>query len=195
MMFKEYIEHEIAESKEVKNRILNDPVLLNQIDLAAKICVDAYKNGNKILFGGNGGSAADSQHLAGELVSRFYFDRPGLPAMAISTDTSILTAIGNDYGYEKLFTRQLQANANPGDVFIGITTSGNSKNIVEALKYARFNNIKTICFNGKDGGIIESSGLADVDIIVPSKETPRIQESHIMIGHILCAIIEKEMFK
>lgn len=194
-MYREYIIEEIKHSKSVKEQILSDDVLLNQIDQAAKICVDAYKNGHKILFGGNGGSAADSQHLAGELVSKFYFDRPGLPAIAMTTDSSIMTAIGNDYGYEKLFTRQLQANGNQGDVFIGITTSGSSKNIVEALKYARFNGIRTICFNGKDGGIIEASGLADINIIVPSKETPRIQESHIMIGHILCAIIEREMFK
>lgn len=187
-----YIRKHIEESIEVKKKLLeNDDVLKNILE-TSQVCIKAYKNNNKILIAGNGGSAADAQHIAGELVSRFYFDRPGLAAFALTTDTSILTAIGNDYGYEKLFSRQIQANGFSGDVFIGISTSGNSKNIVEALKECKKKNIITIGLTGdKD---CEMDKLCDICIKIPSTSTPRIQESHIVVGHIICAIIEKEMF-
>lgn len=188
-----YISKEIKKSKEIKEKILNDRVVLNQIKDIANDIIDIYKHGNKVLVAGNGGSAADAQHIAGELVSKFYFDRPGLAAIALTTDTSIITAIGNDYGYEKLFSRQIQANGVKGDIFIGITTSGNSINIVEALKECKYKGIKTVILTGENGGLVE--GLCDYCVKVPSNETPRIQESHIMIGHIICAIVESKIFR
>ena len=145
-----------------------------------------------MLFAGNGGSAADAQHLAGELVSRFGFDRPGIPAIALTTDTSILTAIGNDYGFERLFERQLQAQGVSGDVFVGISTSGNSGNVIRALQYARQAGIRTIGLTGAGGGKMKE--WCDLCIEVPSVETPRIQEVHILIGHILCCITEEKLF-
>ncbi len=188
----DYIAKHIKESIEVKEKLLENQAVLNKILEASVVCINSYKNDKKILIAGNGGSAADAQHIAGELVSKFYFDRPGLSAFALSTDTSILTAIGNDYGYEKLFSRQVQANGNSGDIFIGISTSGNSENILEALKEAKSKNIITIGLTGdKD---CEMDDLCDICIKVPSSSTPRIQESHIVIGHILCAIIEEEIF-
>lgn len=187
-----YIRKHIQESIEVKKKLLEHEDVLENILKTSQVCIEAYKNDNKILIAGNGGSAADAQHIAGELVSRFYFDRPGLAAFALTTDTSILTAIGNDYGYEKLFSRQIQANACSGDVFIGISTSGSSKNIVEALKECKKKNIITIGLIGdKD---CEMDKLCDICIKIPSTSTPRIQESHIVVGHIICAIIEEEMF-
>jgi D-sedoheptulose 7-phosphate isomerase len=187
-----YIRKHIQESVEVKKKLLENNDVLKNILETSQVCIKAYKNNNKILIAGNGGSAADAQHIAGELVSRFYFDRPGLAAFALTTDTSILTAIGNDYGYEKLFSRQIQANGCVGDVFIGISTSGNSKNIVEALKECKKKNMITIGLTGdKD---CEMDKLCDICIKIPSTSTPRIQESHIVVGHIMCAIIEEEMF-
>jgi len=190
-----YIINEFESSITTKQKVLSSQDIIHKISDAANLLVDAYKNGYKAIFAGNGGSAADAQHLAGELVSKFYFDRPGLPAIALTVDTSIITAIGNDYGFNYLFKRQLEANAVAGDIFIGITTSGNSKNIVEALRYCKEKGIKSICFNGKDGGVISKEILADINIVVPDNSTPRIQESHLVIGHTLCAIIEKEMFE
>ena len=169
--------------------IMADEEILSLIE---KIGLNAYESGNKTMLAGNGGSAADAQHLAGEFVSRFYFDRPGLPSIALTTDTSILTAIGNDYGYEKLFARQIQANGNKGDVFIGISTSGNSKNIMEALKMCGQKGIATIGMTGATGG--EMCDLCDHCIKVPAQETPRIQESHILIGHIICSLVEESLF-
>jgi len=155
-------------------------------------CVEVYKNGNKTLIAGNGGSAADAQHIAGEFVSRFYFDRPGLASIALTTDTSILTAIGNDYGYEKLFSRQVQANGVKGDIFIGISTSGTSANVVEALKECKEKGIITVGLTGASGG--KMAELCDYCIKVPSNETPRVQEAHILIGHIICAVVEEAIF-
>ncbi|HIP13103.1 MAG TPA: SIS domain-containing protein [Arcobacter sp.] len=187
-----YIIKHIKESIEVKQKLLEDKIVIDKILEASKICINAYKNDKKILIAGNGGSAADAQHIAGELVSKFYFDRPGLAASALTTDTSILTAIGNDYGYEKLFSRQIQANGNSGDIFIGISTSGNSKNIIEALNECKKKGVITIGFTGSVD--CKMDDLCDICIKVPSSSTPRIQESHIVIGHILCVIIEKEIF-
>ncbi|MDR1556300.1 MAG: D-sedoheptulose 7-phosphate isomerase [Tannerellaceae bacterium] len=183
---------QITESIEVKNLLLSDSGLIQRIESAAKVITSAYRNGNKTLLAGNGGSAADAQHIAGEFVSRFYFDRPGIASIALTTDTSIITAIGNDYGYDKLFARQVQAQGVVGDVFIGISTSGNSRNIVEALKAAKEKEIFTIGLTGEKHGAMDE--FCDIHIKVPSLETPRIQECHILIGHIICCIVEENLF-
>ncbi|WP_187647928.1 D-sedoheptulose 7-phosphate isomerase [Nitrosophilus labii] len=156
---------------------------------ASIICVEALKNQKKILLFGNGGSAADAQHLAAELVGRFKKERRSLPAIALTTDTSALTAIGNDYGFEEVFARQLDGLANEGDVAIGISTSGNSENVLRALEIAKTKGCKTIGLSGRDGG--KMAALCDANIVVPSNETPRIQEMHIMIGHIICNVIDE----
>lgn len=170
----------------------SDNALHMQITQAVTLCVEALRAGRKLLFAGNGGSAADAQHWAGELVSRFYYDRPGLPAIALTTDTSILTAIGNDYGYDYTFARQIEALGQDGDVFIAISTSGRSKNIMRALDAADAKGVKVIGFTGASGG--DMGERCDVCFRVPSDETPRIQEGHEFIGHLLCALIEQEMF-
>lgn len=188
----QFIKNQISACYETMQAISNDKETLSLIQAVSAIIAAAYKAGNKTMLAGNGGSAADAQHLAGEFVSRFYFDRPGLSSIALTTDTSILTAIGNDYGYEKLFARQIQANGNKGDVFIGISTSGNSRNIVEALKMCREKGIATIGMTGAAGG--EMCDLCDHCIKVPSRVTPRIQESHILVGHIICSIVEESLF-
>lgn len=188
----EFIIKQIKDSYKVKEEIFNNKEILNEIKVISEHIIDAYNKGNRTLIAGNGGSAADAQHIAGEFVSKFYFDRPGLASIALTTDTSILTAIGNDYGYEKVFSRQVQANGNAGDVFIGISTSGNSKNIVEALKECKGKNILTVGLTGASGGKMQE--LCDYCIAVPSNETPRIQESHILIGHIICSIVEEAIF-
>lgn len=187
-----FIQNYIQDSIETKQKILNDKNILLTIQSAADIIVKAYRNGKKVLTAGNGGSAGDAQHIAGELVSKFFFDRPGLSAFSLATDTSILTAIGNDYGYENSFSRQIQANANEGDVFIAISTSGNSKNIVKAIIEAKKKNVTTIGLVGKKS--CEMDTLCDYIIKVPSESTPTIQESHIMIGHIICALVEESIF-
>lgn len=189
---KEIVLNQITSSIAVKQGILGDTSLVDQIVQCASTVTLAYKAGKKTLLAGNGGSAADAQHIAGEFVSRFYFDRPGIPSIALTTDTSILTAIGNDYGYEKLFARQLQALGSPGDVFIGISTSGNSPNILTALDMCREIGITSIGLTGITGG--KMAELCDICIKVPSSETPRIQESHILIGHIICCIVEDTLF-
>lgn len=186
------IKDQIEKSISVKEAILTDVALLKNIREAAEMVTEAYRKGFKTLLAGNGGSAADAQHIAGEFVSRFYFDRPGIPSIALSTDTSILTAIGNDYGFDRLFERQVQAHGQVGDVFIGITTSGNSENIYKALMACRAKGVKTIVFTGKGGGRV--TDICDICIKVPSEETPRIQESHILIGHIICCIVEEKLF-
>ena len=183
----------IQDSVDTKTKILNDEKILSAVKNIAAEIVNCYKQDKKVLTAGNGGSAGDAQHIAGELVSKFFFDRPGLTAFALSTDTSILTAIGNDYGYEKSFSRQIQANAKEGDVFIGISTSGNSKNIVMALEEAKKKGVITVGFVGEKQ--CEMDKLCDYIIHVPSSSTPTIQESHIMLGHIVCALVEEEMFK
>ena len=187
-----YINNQIEKSLRLKQDLLDSNETKQLIQVVSNEIIKAYKNGNKTLIAGNGGSAADAQHIAGEFVSRFYFDRPGLASIALTTDTSILTAIGNDYGYEKLFSRQLQANGIKGDIFIGISTSGNSKNVVEALKYAKENGIITVGLTGQKGGLMKE--MCDYCICMPSDETPRIQEGHILIGHIICAVVEEAIF-
>ena len=189
---KQFITKQIVKSKEVKEKILSNVELINLIIEIGEKLINIYKNSNKLLIAGNGGSAADSQHIAGELVSKFYFDRSALPAIALTTNTSIITAIGNDYGYEYIFSRQIEANGVKGDAFLGISTSGNSKNIIEGLKKAKEKGLITIGLTGESGGKMKN--LCDYCICVPSDETPRIQEAHILIGHILCSIIEEDIF-
>jgi len=187
-----FIDSQIKNSYETKKAMLEDEKLMNLIYQVSQKTIEIYKNGNKTLIAGNGGSAADAQHIAGELVARFYFDRPALASIALTTDTSILTAIGNDYGYEKIFSRQVEANGVSGDMFIGISTSGNSKNIIEALRECKKKGIISIGLTGKDGGHMKE--LCDYCICVPSNETPRVQETHILIGHIICSVVEEELF-
>ena len=184
------IENEIKESIEVKNLVIKK--LVPQIEQAAKMIIEALKRGNKILFFGNGGSAADAQHLAAELIGRYRKDRKSLPAIALSTDTSILTSLSNDYGFEVIFARQIEGLAKSGDIAFGISTSGNSRNVLEGLEKAKELGCKTIGLLGCDGGRIAE--ITDLALIVPCKNTPRIQESHIMIGHILCGLVETEFF-
>eukprot|EP01136_Pigoraptor_vietnamica_P015491 Opistho-1_new@58726 len=186
------IKSQIEGSISTKQALLSDAQLISLIDEVATVVVAAYKSGNKTLLAGNGGSAADAQHIAGEFVSRFYFDRPGLASIALTTDTSVLTAIGNDYGYEKLFSRQVQAQGKPGDIFIGISTSGNSPNVIKALETCKEMGIISVGLTGQKGGAM--GDLCDFCIKVPSNETPRIQEVHILIGHIICCIVEEEIF-
>jgi D-sedoheptulose 7-phosphate isomerase len=190
---KKYIELQISKTIDVMNALQSDSQLIEKIALAADACLAAYKSGNKILLAGNGGSAADAQHIAGEFVSRFNFDRPGLPAIALTTDTSILTAIGNDYGYENLFARQVQALAVPNDVFIAYSTSGQSPNILRALEAARLKNIFCIGLTGNRGGAMHD--LCNVTLDVPSESTPKIQEGHLVIGHIICGLVESTLFR
>lgn len=189
---KQYIYHQIADSAATKQAILESEPLLDMIEMVAKECVAVYRNGKKTMLAGNGGSAADAQHIAAELVGRYGFDRPSIPSLALTTDTSNLTAIGNDYGYDKVFSRQVEGMSQAGDLFIGISTSGNSQNIVNAFESAKERGVTTVALVGRDGG--KMAAMADFAIIIPSNSTPRIQESHILIGHILCDIIEKELF-
>ncbi|MCX6061853.1 MAG: D-sedoheptulose 7-phosphate isomerase [Campylobacterales bacterium] len=189
---KNYVIKQIADSAATKQAILESDALLETIVTVAKACVEVYRQGKKTMLAGNGGSAADAQHIAAELVGRYGFDRPSIPSLALTTDTSNLTAIGNDYGYDKVFSRQLEGMGQEGDLFIGISTSGNSQNIINAFESAKDKGVTTVALVGRDGG--KMAQMADYAIIIPSNATPRIQESHILIGHILCDIIEKELF-
>ena len=162
----------------------------HSLEEAAKICINCLENGNKILLFGNGGSAADAQHIAAEMMGRYKIERKGLAAIALTTDTSALTAIGNDYGYDRVFDRQVEALANTGDVAIGISTGGSSANVVSALKLAKNLGCKTIGFSGKDGG--EMNDICDTNIVVLAQDTARIQEMHIVIGHTICHLIDLE---
>lgn len=184
------IEQELKASIALKEQVLKG--LVPQIEQAANILVNALKKGNKVMFFGNGGSAADAQHLAGELVGRFLKDRPALPAIALSTDTSVLTCLANDLGYDSVFVRQIEALARPGDIAFGLSTSGNSQNVLLALEKAGQIGCKTIGLLGNDGGRI--AGKVDLALTVKSQATPRVQECHITIGHIICGLIEQEIF-
>jgi len=188
----DFVVQQISESIAVKEAMLDDEELIAQVEAVAELIVETYRNGGKVLLAGNGGSAADAQHIAAELVSRFTFDRPALPAMALTTDSSIVTAISNDYGYDSLFARQLEASGRPGDVFIAISTSGNSPNIVRALATASEIGLVSVGLTGATGG--EMADLCRYCVNIPSTDTPRIQEGHITIGHILCASTEQVLF-
>ncbi len=163
-------------------------VMIDDIEKASKICINALKNGKKIILFGNGGSAGDAQHIAAELTGRYKIERKGLPGIALTTDTSALTAIGNDYGYDRVFERQLEALGSSGDVAIGISTSGNSANVIKAFEKAKELGIETIGMSGRDGGAMNSA--CSLNLVVPSHDTPRIQEMHITIGHIVCQLID-----
>ncbi len=187
-----FIKEEMHKTQAIILRMLDDLQLQNEVQKIAERCIQALQLGNKILFAGNGGSAADSQHLAAELVSRLRYNRPGLAAIALTTDTSALTAIGNDYSFQDLFARQIEAIGRPGDVLIAISTSGKSPNILKALETARARKMSTIGFTGKFSSFF--SERCDLILNIPSMETPKIQECHIMMGHIICALIEEEIF-
>jgi D-sedoheptulose 7-phosphate isomerase len=191
-MTQKLIRESIEATRKVIDQALADSTLLAAVETAGVRCVQALKEKKKILLAGNGGSAADSQHIAAELVSRLNYDRPGLSAIALTTDTSALTAIGNDYGFERAFSRQVEALGQAGDVFIAISTSGNSPNILAALEAARKQGLVTIGMTGKTGG--KMVALCDIAIKAPSTMTPNIQECHIMLAHIICQIIEDTIF-
>lgn len=186
------IQQAIQDSIEVKQDILNSTEFVGKIQQAINLIVEAYKNGKKVLFCGNGGSAADAQHLAAELSGRFYYDRKPLYAEALHVNTSYLTAVANDYSYEDIFARILEAEGTEEDILVGISTSGNSSNVLKAFEVAKRKGMHTIAFTGIGGG--KMAEKSDVLLAVPSKDTPRIQESHIMIGHIICEMVEKALF-
>ena len=186
-----FIKESLLESAELKRKVAE--AMADSIEKAIEAMCSALRAGKKVLLMGNGGSAADAQHIAAELVSRFKKERKAIPAISLSTDTSILTAIGNDYGFEKVFERQIEALGNKGDVVIGISTSGNSENVYRAMKLAKEMGLKTIGLLGNDGGKIKD--FSDIPLIVPSKNTPRIQEAHITIEHIICEGVEKKIYE
>jgi len=185
------IKFAIQDSISVKQNLLDNLETLSTLNSVIDEIIRSYNRGNKVIIAGNGGSAADAQHLAAEFVSRFEFDRPALPAISLATDTSMITAIGNDYGFERLFLRQLQAQSKPGDFFIGITTSGRSPNIILALDACKELGVTSAVLCGLNGDL---EGRADYLLRAPSVHTPRIQECHILIGHIICAAVELEIF-
>ena len=187
----EEIKAQMGESVRVKQALMEDERLVGCVARVASLLVDAYRAGNKSLWAGNGGSAADAQHMAGELVNKFTFDRPGLASLSLSTDTSIITAVSNDYGFERLFARQIEAQGCPGDVFIGISTSGKSPNLVAALDACRAKGITSVAIVGADPCPMDDY---DYVIHVPSTVTPRIQECQTLIGHILCYLVEQALF-
>jgi len=190
---KQYIATQILETQKIIDAMLVDSELIQKIEHVANECITCIKDGGKILLAGNGGSAADAQHIAGELVSRFAFDRPGLPAIALTVDTSILTAIGNDYGYEKLFSRQIQALGQPGDIFMAYSTSGKSQNIIAALEQAKIQGLTSVGLTGNRGDS-PMTKICNTLLRIPSEDTPKIQEGHLIVGHILCGLIELGMF-
>jgi len=182
----------LNESVKVKRKILDDPSLLDKIKQTASLIIEAYGNRKKLILFGNGGSAADAQHIAAELVNKFKLERSALPALAFTTDTSILTSIANDYDYAGVFARQVEALVEEGDVVIGISTSGGSLNVLKGIEAAKGKGARTIGFTGKDGGKL--SQIADLTVEVPSSDTPRVQEAHITILHIVCFLVERELF-
>ncbi len=191
-MFEKLIIDRINQTLKVKHDILKDDTLVKKIDEITRVIINAYKEKKKVVLFGNGGSAADAQHLACELVGKFYLERKALASIALTTNTSELTAIANDYNFNRVFARQVEALINSGDIVIGITTSGNSLNVIEGIKEAKLRGAVTIGFTGASGGKLKE----DVDYLlaVPSEDTPNIQELHIMVGHIICYLIEKELF-
>ena len=186
------LDAEIEKSRRLVDAIAADADLHAQVLDVVGRCLAALRRGNKILFAGNGGSAADAQHWAAELVSRFGYDRPGLPGIALTTDTSALTAIGNDYGFERVFARQVEALGRKGDLLFALSTSGNSKNILLAIEAARTAGIDVVGFTGRSGGAM--ADRCTICLKMPSDETPKIQEGHELLGHLICGLIEREMF-
>jgi len=188
-----YIKDHIISHIETAEKLLSDRNIFTGIEKASSLIIGAFRNKSKLLLAGNGGSAADSQHIAAEFVNRFCLEREGLPAIALTTDTSVLTAIGNDYSFDRVFSRQLNSLGRSGDVFWALSTSGNSVNLLEALTECRKRGIMSIGFTGVKGG--KMADMCDIPVRVPSDETPRIQEMHILLAHIICEIVEKELFQ
>ena len=186
-----FIKQAIQQSIDLKTSLLQNAELIEKINDISNRCIDMFQQGNRLLIAGNGGSAADAQHIAAEFVCRLNFERPGLPAMALATNYSVITAAGNDYSFDEVFSREVEANGRKGDIFIGISTSGNSTNILKAIEACHQAGIYTVGLAG-DSGAIQNS--ADICLNVPSDHTPRIQECHILIGHILCEIVENNLF-
>jgi D-sedoheptulose 7-phosphate isomerase len=182
----------IQSSIATKQQILDNEQLISILEECSNIITQAFKDGKKVLFCGNGGSAADAQHLAAEFSGRFYTDREALPAEALHCNTSYITAVANDYSYDVVYARMINGIGKPGDVLVGLSTSGNSKNIVEAFKTAKLKNMITIGLTGESGGVMKN--ISDYLLNVPSNDTPRIQESHIMLGHIICQLVEEKYF-
>lgn len=191
-MYNSRIKDIIKASITVKEQFLQNESLLEQIETSVEIITNAFKNGNAVYFAGNGGSAADAQHLAAEFSGRFYKDRKALPSDALHCNSSYLTAVANDYSYDVIYSRLLEGLAKKGDVLVGISTSGNSKNIVKAFEMAASMGVITIAFTGEKGGQMKT--MANYVINVPSNTTPRIQESHILVGHIICELVEENIF-
>jgi D-sedoheptulose 7-phosphate isomerase len=187
-----YITGQISDAQRMMASMLADEALIATVGAVAECCISSLRQGGKILLAGNGGSAADAQHIAGEFVGRFARERAGLPAVALTTNTSILTAVGNDYGYEHLFARQVQALGNKGDVFIGYSTSGRSPNILRGFEEARGKGLVCVGMTGSHGGPM--GALCDHLLEVASSETPKIQEGHLVLGHIICGLVENGMF-
>jgi D-sedoheptulose 7-phosphate isomerase len=188
----ENIKNIISASIAVKNTVLRDETLLDTIKKVIEVIVAAFKNGNRVYFCGNGGSAADAQHLAAEFSGRFYIDRKALPAEALHCNTSYLTAVGNDYSFNDIYARLIEGIGEKGDILVGLSTSGNSKNIIKAFESAREKGMITVAFTGITGGQLKS--VSDHLINIPSMDTPRIQESHILVGHIVCQLVEEKIF-
>ncbi len=186
------IEEIIRQSIETKEKFLEDKSNLDKINQVADVCIATFKKGGKVLLCGNGGSASDAQHIAAELSGRFQYDRPPLYAEALHVNTSYITAVGNDYGYEEIYSRMVEAAGKNGDVLIGISTSGNSANVIKAIEKANEIGMYTFGLSGQGGGLLEEN--CNINIQVPSKNTARVQETHILIGHIICEIIENQMF-
>ena len=186
---KQTIKNEFTSHLETINKVIE--TMEENLQKASELAVETLKNGNKILICGNGGSAADAQHIAAELTGRYKTERRGLPGIALTTDTSALTAIGNDYGYDRVFDRQVESLANKGDLIIGISTSGNSKNVINALNVGKELGCKTLGLTGRDGGAMND--ICDINLVIPSNDTPRIQEMHILFGHTICQIIDDEL--
>lgn len=191
-MYKDQIVNILEKSISVKQAIISNSELINSIQIVVSKVIEAFKNGNKVLFCGNGGSAADAQHLAAEFSGRFYTDRNPLPSEALHCNTSFITAVGNDYGYEYIYSRMMKGIGKEGDILIGLSTSGNSANIIKAFEVCREIGVTTIGMTGATGGLMKD--LSDILINVPSTDTPRIQESHITIGHIICQLVEEKLF-
>jgi D-sedoheptulose 7-phosphate isomerase len=183
-----WIIEELNDHQQLIQKVIDS--LGSNIEIACQMMISALKNGNKVLIAGNGGSAADAQHIAAELSGRFVKERRALPGIALTTDTSAITSIANDYGYQYVFSRQIEALAQPGDLFIGISTSGNSQGILKAFESAQKFECKTLGLSGRNGG--KMNGICDLNIIIPSDVTARIQEMHILIGHILCKAVDNE---
>jgi len=190
--FQERASRSIQASIAVKERLLGSAEVVSMVAQVSEILVDSFRQGNKLILFGNGGSAADAQHIAAEFVGRFAFDRPALPALALSVNTSCVTAIGNDYGFDVVFSRQIEAIGRPGDVAIGISTSGNSPNVLRGLSVAKELGLHTVALAGCTGGKLK--GAVDHCICVPSNETPRIQECHLLVGHIIAELVEQTIF-